>query len=152
MRRAEELTVRTHQLNSTGQPYSYEELDALRRAPDHLLLVASLTDRFGDYGTIALALVQTRADPWRLKLLLTSCRVAARGVGTLLLNHVLTLARDAGASLRGDFVDNGQNRTMYLTYKIAGFDEISRDGNTTVLEWRSGTVQPAPDYLAIVTR
>ncbi|MEK8173922.1 hypothetical protein NKH77_48315 [Streptomyces sp. M19] len=33
LRRAEELTVRTNQLNTTGYTYSYEELDALRRSP-----------------------------------------------------------------------------------------------------------------------
>lgn len=29
LQRAEELTVRTHQLNTTGYTYSYEELDAM---------------------------------------------------------------------------------------------------------------------------
>jgi O-antigen ligase len=58
LQRAEELTVRTNQLNSTGRTYSYDELDALRESPDHLLLVASLTDTFGSYGKIGLALVE----------------------------------------------------------------------------------------------
>ena len=38
LKRAEELTVRTHQLNTTGYTYSYDELDELRHSPDHLLL------------------------------------------------------------------------------------------------------------------
>lgn len=33
LQRAEELTVRTNQLNATGYTYSYEELDAFRRSP-----------------------------------------------------------------------------------------------------------------------
>jgi hypothetical protein len=32
LQRAEELTVRTNQLNTTGYTYSYEELDALRQS------------------------------------------------------------------------------------------------------------------------
>ena len=32
LRRAEELTVRTHQLNSTGRTFSLEELDQLTRS------------------------------------------------------------------------------------------------------------------------
>ena len=59
LQRAEELTVRTHQLNTTGYTYSYEELDALRTVAEHLLLVASLDDRYGTYGKIGLALVET---------------------------------------------------------------------------------------------
>jgi predicted enzyme involved in methoxymalonyl-ACP biosynthesis len=33
LKRAEELTVRTNQLNTTGYTYSYEELDAFRQSP-----------------------------------------------------------------------------------------------------------------------
>ena len=61
LQRAEELTIRTNQLNATGRTYSYDELDALRESPDHLLLVASLTDRFGSYGKIGVALVEKGA-------------------------------------------------------------------------------------------
>ena len=68
LQRAEELTVRTNQLNSTGRTYSYEELDALRESPEHLLLVASLQDRFGSYGKIGLALIEKGDQDWKLNL------------------------------------------------------------------------------------
>ena len=42
LERIDELTVRTHQLNSTGYTYSFEELDSFRLSPDHKLLVAGL--------------------------------------------------------------------------------------------------------------
>jgi FkbH-like protein len=71
--------VRTNQLNTTGYTYSYAELEALRRSPGHLLLVAGLEDRFGGYGKIGLALVEKGAEFWTLKLLLMSCRVMSRG-------------------------------------------------------------------------
>jgi FkbH-like protein len=150
LRRAEELTVRTHQLNATGRCYSYDQLDALRRAPDHLLLVADLTDRFGDYGTIGLALVERDTRQWHLRLLLMSCRVAARGVGTVLLGHIVRAAAAAGVGLRGDFVDNGRNRTMYVTYRFAGFEEVRRDGDAVLLECRAAVPQQPPAYLTLV--
>jgi FkbH-like protein len=151
LRRAAELTVRTHQLNATGRTYSYRQLDALRLAPDHLLLVADLTDRFGDYGTVGLALVQRGPRAWRLRLLLVSCRVAARGIGTVLLDHVLSDAAAAGVPLRGDFVDTGRNRAMYLTYRLAGFQELARTAGTVRLECRAGPVRPAPAHLTVRT-
>ena len=46
LQRAEELTVRTHQLNTTGYTYSYDELNFFRCSKEHLLLVASLIDRY----------------------------------------------------------------------------------------------------------
>ena len=64
LQRAEELTVRTHQLNTTGYTYSYDELNAFRHSPNHLLFIASLEDRFGDYGKIGLALFATQFLAW----------------------------------------------------------------------------------------
>ncbi|WP_254897282.1 hypothetical protein [Amycolatopsis sp. Hca4] len=95
LQRAEELTVRTNQLNSTGRTYSYDELDALRSSSEHVLLVASLTDKFGSYGKIGLALLEKGTPDWRLNMMLMSCRVMSRGVGTVLLGHVMGLARAA---------------------------------------------------------
>ncbi|MBG0813136.1 HAD family hydrolase [Planomonospora sp. ID82291] len=149
LQRAEELTVRTNQLNSTGRTYSYDELDALRESPDHLLLVASLTDRFGDYGKIGLALVEKGDDVWWLRMMLMSCRVMSRGVGMVLLNHVLRLAAGAGAAVRADFVETGRNRMMQVTYAFAGFREAARDGAHVVLEADLGAVQPPPPYVRL---
>lgn len=149
LQRAEELTVRTNQLNSTGVTYSYAELDHARQSPDHLLLVAALEDRFGDYGTIGLCLVEKGAEEWRLLLLIMSCRVMSRGVGTVLLNYVMTLARDARVALRADFVETGRNRMMQVTYAFAGFRETRRDGDHTVLECDFDALQPPPDYLEL---
>lgn len=152
LQRAEELTMRTNQLNTTGITYSYDELDALRRSPDHLLLVASLEDRYGTYGKIGLALVEKGADLWTLKLLLMSCRVMSRGVGTILMNHVMTLAKDAGVKLRAEFRSNGRNRMMKVTYRLGGFREIERDGDRSLLEHDLEGIQPFPDYVAVEVR
>ncbi|CAN5780661.1 HAD-IIIC family phosphatase [soil metagenome] len=149
LQRAEELTVRTNQLNSTGKTYSYDDLDALRESPDHLLLVASLTDRFGSYGKIGLALVERAGDVWSLRMMLMSCRVMSRGVGMVLLNHILGLAAAAGATVRADFVETGRNRMMQVTYAFAGFREVSRDGNQLVLEADLSVRQPPPAYVRL---
>ncbi len=149
LQRAEELTIRTNQLNSTGRTYSYDELQELRESPDHLLLVASLTDRFGGYGKIGLVLIETGAEVWHLRMLLMSCRVMARGVGTVFLNHIMRLAREAGAALRADFVETGRNRMMFVTYAFAGFTEVARDGDHVVLESDLERVQPTPDWVTL---
>lgn len=149
LQRAEELTVRTNQLNSTGQTYGYEDLDAFRRSPDHLLLIAGLDDRYGTYGKIGLALVEKGPEVWRLKLLLMSCRVMARGVGTIMLQHILSLARDAGVRFQADFRSTDRNRMMLVTYKFAGFRQIERDGEHMVLDHDLETIQPFPDYVQV---
>src|SRR4029077_1593995 len=112
------------------------------------LLVASLTDRYGSYGKIGLALVECDADlqppVWSVKLLLMSCRVMSKGVGTLMINHILAEAKRAGALLRAEFVSNDRNRMMYVTYKFAGFKEVERHGDVAVLENDLAHIQPLP--------
>jgi FkbH-like protein len=149
LQRAEELTVRTNQLNSTGRTYSYEELDALRESPDHLLLIASLTDKFGGYGKIGIALVEKGEKIWHLHLMLMSCRVMSRGVGMVMLNHIMRLTRDAGATLQADFVETGRNRMMQITYAFAGFAEVAREGGRVLLEASLADLQPPPGYVRL---
>ena len=149
LQRAEELTVRTNQLNSTGRTFGFTELDELRTSPGHLVLLASLQDRFGSYGKIGLALVHQGESVWTLRLLLTSCRVVSRGVGTVLLNHVMRRAREAGVGFRAEFVPTGRNRMMYLTFMMAGFREVTEADGATVLESALDHIQPSPSYLTV---
>jgi FkbH-like protein len=149
LQRAEELTKRTNQLNTTGYTYSYEELNKLRQSDDHLLFVSSLDDRYGTYGTIGLALVEKEATFWTVKLLLMSCRVMSRGVGTIMMTHIMNLAKEAGVPLRAHFIPNGRNRLMYITYKFGGFTEIENKDNLVIFENPLQEIQPFPDYVDI---
>ena len=147
LKRAEELTVRTNQLNTTGYTYSYEELDELRRSPRHKLLVSSLQDRHGTYGKIGLTLIEMDEEVWNVKLLLMSCRVMSKGVGMIMIHYVLRTAREAGVKLRAEFVSNDRNRQMLITYKFAGFKEVGRDGNVLIFENDYSAIQPPPPYV-----
>ncbi|WP_034327383.1 HAD-IIIC family phosphatase [Alkaliphilus transvaalensis] len=147
LKRAEELTVRTNQLNATGYTYSYEELDALRFSDDHILLMAELEDKYGTYGKIGLALLECKEDVWIIKLLLMSCRVISRGVGSILLNHILTLGKKAGVKVLAEFKPTDRNRMMYITYKFAGFEEVEEKEDLVMLEYKLEEVPNMPDYV-----
>jgi FkbH-like protein len=149
LRRAEELTVRTNQLNTTGQTYSYEELDVLRRSADHLLLIAGLDDRYGTYGKIGLALIAKQERIWTLELLLMSCRVISRGVGSILISYILRRARAAGVRLQAELKPTPRNRMMLVTYKFAGFSEIGKRGELLIFEHPLDNVQAFPHYVEL---
>ena len=149
LQRAEELTVRTHQLNTTGYTYSYDELHALITSPSHLLFIASLEDKYGPYGKIGLALVEQEKDVWHIKLLLMSCRVMSRGIGTAMLTHIMNLARTAGVRLQADFVPTDRNRLMYITYKFIGFKEIQKQDNLVIFEHTLEQIPPFPDHIQV---
>ena len=149
LQRAEELTVRTNQLNTTGYTYDYDELNAFRTSDHHLLMVAGLEDKYGTYGKIGLCLVEKAPDFWTIKLLLMSCRVMSRGVGTIMMSHVMQQAKAAGAKLRAEFKPNGRNRMMFVTYKFGGFKEVAQHGDLVIFEHDLETVQPFPPYVHV---
>lgn len=149
LQRAEELTVRTHQLNATGYTYSYEELDEIRKSDRHQLLVASLEDKYGTYGKIGLMLVECGEEIWTLKLLLMSCRVMSRGVGTVMLNHIMRVAKEAGVRLQAEFVPTDRNRMMMITFKFAGFNEVEQKDGLVILESDLSQIQPMPYYITL---
>ena len=150
LKRAEELTVRTNQLNATGYTYSYDELNYFRQSKDHKLLIASLDDKYGTYGKIGLALVEQKKDTWTIKLLLMSCRVMSRGVGMIMVNHIMNMAKQKDVRLLAEFVTNERNRMMYVTYKFAGFKEIRKSGEVTILENDLARIQSFPDYVKVI--
>ena len=149
LRRLEELTVRTHQLNTTGYTYSYEELNAFRQSDRYKLLVASLDDKYGTYGKIGLALIECQEDAWTVKLLLMSCRVMSRGVGTIMINHIMNLAKKADVHLLAEFIPNDRNRMMYVTYKFGGFKEIEKKDTMVIFSNDLSRIQPFASYVKV---
>lgn len=150
LQRAEELTIRTNQLNATGKTYDYHELDFYRKSPDHKLYVCELTDKYGSYGKIGLALVEEQEQFDYLKLLLMSCRVISRGVGTVLLSFLMKRAKQHNKLLRADFRKTGRNDLMYITYKFANFREVEQlNEHDYVLENDISYVQNYPDFISV---
>ena len=148
LQRAEELTVRTHQLNSTGYIYSYDELKACIEDEKYEVLVTRLEDKYGTYGTIGLGLIEKGEKVWQVKLLLMSCRVMSRGVGSILLNYICNEAKKAGVKLQAQFVPTDKNRIMYITYKFNGFKEIKGE-DSIVFEADTDYERKIPDYVEL---
>ncbi len=149
LQRAEELTVRTNQLNATGYTYSYDELDRFRNSEDHILLMAGLTDKYGTYGHIGLTLLECSVTVWTIKLLLMSCRVMSRGVGSILLSHLINQAIENNVSLHAEFIPNDRNRMMNVTYRFAGFEEIDKRDSVEILKHPLNQTIEFPDYMQV---
>lgn len=149
LKRAEELTLRTNQLNTTGYTYSHDELDFFRQSDRHRLLIADLEDKYGTYGKIGLVLIEIGDGAWTIKLLLMSCRVMARGVGTVLINHLRNEARRHGVRLLAEMLPNERNRMMYMTYKFNHFRELEKQGDLVIFENDLAVAHAFPDYFKL---
>jgi len=148
--RAEELTIRTQQLNATGYTYSYEELEAFSKDDTYLELIAQLNDKYGDSGKIGLILIKKSSAVWTIKLLITSCRVISRGIGTILLDYIVNAAKCANVRLEAEFVPSKKNRIMYMTLKLSGFSKNSEKDGVETLVANYEKMKKLPDYVHIV--
>jgi FkbH-like protein len=151
LQRVEELTLRTSQMNATGYTYSYEELRALIDSENHIFLVAELADRFGNYGKIGLALLEKKEDAYIIKLLIMSCRVMTKGIGSTLLVFLIKKAARNRKKLLAEFLETDRNRAMYITYKFMGFSEAKREENRALLTYDSDAEREYPDYIKILS-
>lgn len=144
-----ELTERTNQLNTTGYTYSYEQLKAMQNADTHKLLIVGLDDKYGTYGKIGIILIDTRMDRWTLELFIMSCRVMSRGIGTILLNHIMEVAYRSNMGLYAKFITTPKNKMMQLTYNLAGFKIFEKKDDYILMHNDFGHIQKMPDYVKL---
>lgn len=142
--RAEELTLRTNQLNTTGVTYSAGQLRDLIESERHQVIVAELEDKYGAYGAIGLLLISQQPGQWCIDLFLMSCRVMSRGVGGVILTALRTTCRNRQLKLAAQFRETDRNRMMFITYRFAGFQE---EGGLLLNELTS--IPALPDYMQL---
>ena len=150
LQRAEELTHRTHQFNTTGEPYSCEQLEEFARSLSHRVLILDLEDRYGSQGSVGLALLDYTETCWRIKLFLTSCRVISCGIGAIFLQYIIRCASGRSVRLTADFIRRERNRLMLVTYRLSGFREIDRSGDKILLEHPMTETPSVPQKLTII--
>lgn len=150
--RAAQLTQKTNQFNVTTRRYSEQQIEAMVHDPSWRAFVASATDRFGDHGTIGLALVRTTPGEWEIDTLLMSCRVIGRGVESAMLVALVDAARRAGAeSIAGEFAPTPKNAPARQIFGDHGF--TAEGGSADVTRWRRPTVPlGAPDWVTLRDR
>ena len=152
LKRVEELTVRTNQLNATGITYDFEQLNQFRKSDKHKLLICELTDIYGSYGKIGLALVEENNDEWFLKLMLMSCRVISRSVGSVLLSYLLNEAKEKNKQFFADFKHTDRNRQMFITYQFAGFQIENKNNENIIFKHSLDNIPAYPDYIKLTKK
>ena len=136
-----ELVQRTNQFNTTTRRRSSAELRELLRSPDHEILVASLRDRFGDLGVVAVAITDSSdLENVEIDSFIMSCRAMGFGLEQLVL-HELTIDRPE-ANWSGRFVPTERNGPAASLYANAGFHEES-DGSWTLAIGAERPARPA---------
>jgi FkbH-like protein len=122
--RVAQLLQRSNQFNLRTIRHSEEEVARIATSSDHLHYAITLKDRFGEYGLISAAILQKQGDALFIDSWIMSCRVLRRGVESLLLNAMVSEARQWGfSSIVGEYVPTPKNGLVKDHFAKLGFSD-----------------------------
>ena len=79
--------------------------------------------------------------------------VMSRGVGNVLLNFIIGMARDKGVALFAEFISTEKNRLMEVTYGFAGFKDMGETvvrGKSRLLRYDKSTIASNPNHITVI--
>ena len=85
--RLSELSMRTNQFNLSGKRYTADKISGLMRDSSYSIISLSASDKYGDMGIVALAVV-CLGDPAVIESFFVSCRVFGRDFENILIDEV----------------------------------------------------------------
>lgn len=126
--RAAQLCAKTNQFNLRTARHSADDLATLARASADFCFLTSLSDVYGDHGSVGLVCMRSLdADSVFLDTLLLSCRVLGRHLEVWMLRHALKVARQHGHSyMIGEFITTERNLVAARFFENNGFVPLSQ--------------------------
>jgi methoxymalonate biosynthesis protein len=171
LHRLHELSVRTHQLNSAGEPLGEAELARMLESPGYRVATVTLADDFGDDGLVGAAFatgnggskgpVAPAGPPLSgstaavtVPLVMMSCRALGRGALDALLAWLCRSAKASGANaLQVPCLVSERNVPMRLALAAAGLraepGSVARDGRAIFARPLAGELPGLADWVRV---
>lgn len=145
--RVVQLFNKTNQFNLTTRRYSLSELESLRNEAGNHLFCMELSDKFGEYGIIAAALVRGET----IDSFVLSCRVFGKQVERAFLLRILEFMKKSGIKeAEGVYIPTLKNSMVKDFFKNNGFSQKSKEGDLTVWEIDlQSDLQKIPAWISI---
>lgn len=148
--RIAQLILRSNQFNLTTRRYSQEVCAEFMRDEKYHPFYVTLSDKFGDYGLIGLAILKREGERAVVDVWLMSCRVLSRGVEELMMNHAVEKAREWGCTeLIGEYIPTPKNAMVKEFYPKFGFELVSDTAGTTTWKLPLADYQPKEVFIKI---
>jgi FkbH-like protein len=152
VKRTAQLTQRTNQFNLTTRRYTEADIAGMTQDPNWRIYVLGLKDKFGDNGTVGLAIVKTRPKDWFIDTFLMSCRVIGRQVEDALVDRILRDAIEAGCeSVSAEYIPSAKNNLVADFWDKMGFTR--QDSNSKQVQYSKLLTNYKPprfEYLEII--
>lgn len=144
--RVAQLTNKTNQFNLTTIRRSEAEIRALIASEDHVVRAIRVSDKFGDYGLVGVAILVAGDGEWEIDTLLMSCRVLSRGIETAFMSSLAEEAAGRGAkAFIGRYAPTPKNALVAELYPQLGFTETEPGRFRAEL----GDIVACPSYVTV---
>lgn len=143
LNRAFELLARTHQFRTSAEQLSRVELERLARDPRAGVLTLAVSDRFGAYGVVGVAVTEGA----EVRLFALSCRVIGAEVHEVLLRAALERCRAAapGVDVIVRFSDTPHNAPARRLFETGQWADVAVGRSLRA----SAALPPAPVHCRV---
>jgi FkbH-like protein len=125
LQRAAELVQRTNQFNTSAIRYSRQQLAELISRADYGVYQASLADKFGNLGMVAIAVVRRDGLERTVESFVMSCRAMGFELERLVLRRLLDAEGGEGVRFIGRYVRTERNSPSGTLFSGNGFMQLS---------------------------
>jgi len=138
--RLAQMAEKTNQFNIDKKPFAEDEMLGFIEDPRYRVFHGKLTDKFGDYGIVILAVVNINDYTWHITSMLMSCRAFGRDIEHAFISYIAQRAQEAGADkLNITFVESPKNAPAkeFVT-------KVFTDGSVPVMQ-----IGQAPEWITL---
>lgn len=119
-----QLVNKTNQFNLTTRRYTQAQVEELVRDPDKRIYLYRVSDRFGDSGIVAAAVVDCTGEVPAVEELVMSCRVMGKNIEYALVEDIERDLLEAGyRRLRGSYLPTAKNSPVEKLYEQLGYEK-----------------------------
>jgi len=142
--RVAQLTNKTNQFNLTTIRRTEADIRALMASDDHAVRAIRVSDKFGEYGLVGVAILERHDVSWDIETLLMSCRVLGRGIETAFIARLVDdIVALGGQQITARYIPTPKNVLVADLYPRHGFVTVA-DGAFSAVPVE---ITPAPAHI-----
>lgn len=132
--RISQMTQKTNQFNLTTQRYNESVIKKMFTDDRYIVFDGSVTDKFGDSGITALAIVEVIGNIAKIDTLLLSCRILGRTIEFAFLNHIISNLFEEHdiTSVEAIYLPTAKNGQVIDFMKKTQFVQSNEKANTNI--------------------
>ena len=150
--RAIQLLSKTNQFNLTTKRHNQETLNNMLIDSSYILLMLSLSDRFGDQGEVGLciATIDSKQEV-SIDSFLLSCRAIGRGAEYALWDALIKSVEETSCTIKAEYIATLKNTVTADFYTTVGMKVESREGGIVKYSMAMPANTKTPDWINVKT-